>query len=470
MRSEEERAEELFLAFADTVLEHMKKNAAENPPRRHMETRTGFGEHFSTRAETVWDVTYDSLLYARQDSDFRSTDCAKQCARHHVENGIISVANLTDESGKPLTDPAPGRVESRALDRLLDPVVLAVRDCGGLSPSLSLLREWYGSCKQEWKRPATFDDAVIPLLNFSCEEDQFSVDDTLEVARLTSDDKTEIYSGVAGDITLLWRAGIWKLHMAGCKFQLRGTYDKTGREARSMDMAETDVRLFVTALRLHSSGSVGAPIICWKGPLRQNQSRYSSGLTLPTCRIAGLPEASHLRASEIPSVVSLFNNLQIGDERGWLKHLRIGLNRFNQTYDRESSEDVLIDLVIALESCLLAGGSGELRFRFAMRGAALLADVTPPHVTRRELETMYDVRSGIVHGGKSISDFSDKLGKVGLAPRPIDRCREITRHVLKAYVEKLLTGTSIKRVNRELETCLLNSLGPALPGTSDTET
>jgi hypothetical protein len=58
--------------------------------------------------------------------------------------------------------------------------------------------------------------------------------------------------------------------------------------------------------------------------------------------------------------------------------LRLALNRFDQSHTRESGEDMVVDLTIALESTLLAGveGSSVTNLRFGARHYLLRADPT----------------------------------------------------------------------------------------------
>jgi hypothetical protein len=79
--------------------------------------------------------------------------------------------------------------------------------------------------------------------------------------------------------------------------------------------------------------------------------------------------------------------LKIHDALGAIESkMQIPLHRFNQTYSRQSGEDTISDLTIALESFLLPEIREELQYRLSMRGAALLAALRNPLETQAPAE------------------------------------------------------------------------------------
>jgi len=106
-----------------------------------------------------------------------------------------------------------------------------------------------------------------------------------------------------------------------------------------------------------------------------------------------------LRAADWDAFTKVYDALEAIDEK-----MSIPLRRFNQAYGRQSGEDTIIDLTIALESSLLPNTREELQYRLSMRGAALLTSLRDPLETQALLKTMYDFRarfnstSGSGHG------------------------------------------------------------------------
>jgi hypothetical protein len=69
-----------------------------------------------------------------------------------------------------------------------------------------------------------------------------------------------------------------------------------------------------------------------------------------------------------------------------------------------STDSAFLDLAIALEAAMLAGTKTELSYRFSLYGALFLRDELEPLETFRRLKNIYDVRSNLVHGGRTKSD------------------------------------------------------------------
>jgi Apea-like HEPN len=89
------------------------------------------------------------------------------------------------------------------------------------------------------------------------------------------------------------------------------------------------------------------------------------------------------------------------------KGLALALRRLSYQAQRERPEDELLDTIIAAEGLYLTGlGNesyrGELRYRLSLR-AALWADADQLGLSKREvlklMQSAYDVRSAIAHGG-----------------------------------------------------------------------
>ncbi len=145
----------------------------------------------------------------------------------------------------------------------------------------------------------------------------------------------------------------------------------------------------------------------------------------------------------------------------------MALRHFNQSYGRTIDEDRLIDLTIALESCLLADASHEeLNYRLALRGAALLAQAQlwEPGKAQALLKAMYAIRSAIVHSGQRLSnlgkDQKKLLGKLGILPEKFSgQCENIVRDILRTYVLRLTPGQrSVQTICGDLDRFILQGL------------
>lgn len=214
----------------------------------------------------------------------------------------------------------------------------------------------------------------------------------------------------------------------------------------------------LTALRLTATGDVGIKetLYIWDDPqfpgiqhLNETESRDTF-------------VHRYVEKLELDSLRSIYAQLDALTSSG-NKDLSVAIRRFNQSYTRRSSEDIVLDCITALESTLLAGIKDELTYRLALLGAALLSPAINPARTRNELEALYNIRSSIVHSGVRIADIpKNKSLKKYLGLFPVDNlgrdCEQLTRQVLRKYLAFCSTGMPIKNVNDFLEARIIKGL------------
>jgi hypothetical protein len=207
-------------------------------------------------------------------------------------------------------------------------------------------------------------------------------------------------------------------------------------------------------MRLFGSGEVGIPAVLGTstGLFEKSASQY-----VFDGRARNSGRMYELRAADWDAFTKLYDALGAIDEK-----MSIPLRRFNQAYGRQSGEDAIIDLTIALESCLLSKTRNELQYRLSMRGAALLTSLRNPVETQVLLKTMYEIRSEIVHNGKLLSDRRvrrkiESLGSV-VAKDFLHACEDVVRDVLRQSIVRLAVGGSLAGLCQELDEQVLSGL------------
>jgi hypothetical protein len=115
--------------------------------------------------------------------------------------------------------------------------------------------------------------------------------------------------------------------------------------------------------------------------------------------------------------------------------LTIALNRFMASYEDETPEDKIVDLMICLET-LLQDKLLELRFRLAIRTALLLEkDNSKRKRIYKIIKKAYDVRSGIVHGDNSLNiNNVEKEAELENLAMEVEEC---VRKTIKEFIERL---------------------------------
>jgi hypothetical protein len=163
--------------------------------------------------------------------------------------------------------------------------------------------------------------------------------------------------------------------------------------------------VLIGSLGLCSEGNAWFSLLC-EGPMSPFLSSTHYG---PRYRIHTSPhgDAISLDREGVSRYRATFKTIKaICDQK--TKNLFPSFRRFRAAAGREVMADKLTDLVIGLESLLVPDGSkGEIRYKFGMRGAALLPErLGAPRERRKLMQRLYDARSEVVHGSRE-SDLSD---------------------------------------------------------------
>jgi hypothetical protein len=203
----------------------------------------------------------------------------------------------------------------------------------------------------------------------------------------------------------------------------------------------------------------------WDCPEDPTHSSVIGGAELTPFHARRFGSVYSLCSEDIQGLTIIFNSLKSLGAQGALRSVEVGIRRFNQAYGRKNPEDRIIDLTVALENLLLTGISDELQFRLAMRGAALLRKSWQPTKSFSLLQAIYNARSSIVHDGKTLDDPSlqkqilSKLEPTLNSSRFLDEAERIVRAVLREYLDLLVSGASLKKINDDLDRSVLESLG-----------
>ena len=132
--------------------------------------------------------------------------------------------------------------------------------------------------------------------------------------------------------------------------------------------------------------------------------------------------------------------------------IRLALERLSTYYERSRSPDLVIDLMIILES-LFTHGHENISYQVRLKTAAFLKGTeemgrlqrTPEHVYRF-IKKAYDARSEIVHGGdKAKRWMRGEFTALDLTRPNTDELEEISRSCLRVTLDRLRQGRSYRR-------------------------
>ena len=224
----------------------------------------------------------------------------------------------------------------------------------------------------------------------------------------------------------------------------------------SIEEVNEEVMDILTALRLTKAGEVGAPAIFEKSELQFRVMMSTATISRTTDYVVRQSGTEYsITQAELPQINKLFASLQSLNAQAQRGGLSVALRRFNQAYSRESDEDRIIDLNIALEGCLLAGSrEREKKKKLSTRGAALLAARRAPNGTANLLKEIYEIRNQIVHGGKTLAELkkdNEQASSGHAAQDFLRQAEDIVRDILREYVHQMaLNNQSVQEFNKQL--------------------
>jgi hypothetical protein len=144
------------------------------------------------------------------------------------------------------------------------------------------------------------------------------------------------------------------------------------------------------------------------------------------------PKITHSQIEEIGELFGLaVNSTQ--------NKLEFALKRFHKSIMRESEEDVVIDLIIALEMLLSESEKGEITHKLSLRLAALLSHCAKgynPVQVFSLMKKIYGYRSSVVHGSHDINKKREiKLEEDVVVPFA-NLAKDYLREILKIIIRE----------------------------------
>jgi len=295
--------------------------------------------------------------------------------------------------------------------------------------------------------------SVIPLLNFSSDEDLIEFDDKVRIIRLGRSEQARLGSYMPmmfmRDPNPEDLETVASIFATG--FAIKSTFSVEKSGPISDKFAREQARRILTALRILKSGdpfwnitftepvgfhpTFAGPTIEHTVPLLPVQRKESLHLSVGDCAVC-------------KDVWQELQRLSRQEDRG---KLDVGIRKFNGIYGHKFLEDKIIDMSILLESTLLYTTDKELGYRLSLRGAHLLKSNRDPMKTFNLLKKFYNLRSAIVHKGKRLSSPISVDKRQFRPDEFIAEMESVCREVLRAFIEKVAGGVSISHVNKDLD-------------------
>jgi hypothetical protein len=298
---------------------------------------------------------------------------------------------------------------------------------------------------------------LAPLHNFKMEAERVELKPGFSIIKLTFEERVSILSRVYGMDALTSSSSYHGLEESEYALEFHCEEPKVIGQRTEFDPSKfaydtvtQNFQAAITALRLYKSGDVGYAHVIEK---TEAWNPLGGTMTSPRTGAYFWPGRSYeLTKDELSGFIEFwkeFEGAQINE-----KALKIALGRFSFVYERGRPEDRLIDYIISLEAILLEN-EPELRYKFSLRGAALLAESDPKKRVRvfYELYEGYGQRNHIAHGnipkpsltvGDETLQFSQLVERVGNNVRAIIKVfillGKSKKQILESISQKIIEG------------------------------
>ena len=232
-------------------------------------------------------------------------------------------------------------------------------------------------------------------------------------------------------------------HMPSQEYTTREQYDKSfeNRRVKSEEVPDFDPRTFCHALSLETCRNIPSES-GWEALdfYEIFNFGFSVGGAMGMRWVRqDLKEIGYFKVDDfdLEKVKSMYKKLMT-IPKTTKDALRVPLDRWAKSNGQRDSVDSMIDLGIAFESLYLNdGGSGELKFRLAMRAAWHLGK-DPNHRAELmdEFKDIYDRRSRAVHTGKLDSKSDKAMSDPKKRDAFISRAQELCSESIKTIIRE----------------------------------
>lgn len=344
------------------------------------------------------------------------------CVELHIEEGVFRGGTLIPTRVGYATLPDEG-LHRVAMDLLLQPILDMLGSHDARQMTDAQIAAVYRHYRVAWGVSRVPWVVIVPLINstgtLSHQETigRFVVEPLLPQEKASLQNiLTSSATGELPDVSWLGLRNARHKLIAHFETDLTASHEVVDNEREAI---VSEVRNVILALRLLGTGAIAAPVIDQRSFVDTPQLSHVITSAIEHALRDWPPRPIYdMGAPNMQAVATLAGEIgRLGRQPG-RGGLEVALRRFGQSYGREVFEDIIIDLTIALESSILFGLKDELKYRLALRGAALLAmepssgDVDVAFLTKVKalLHLVYDTRSLIVHEGAYLHELAKDKG------------------------------------------------------------
>lgn len=439
-------------AFVRDALQLLAARAQEGGLLTVREQRVHFEQ--SNELSAHWyDVPMVGHFVHQSNDQLRSQSSTVQLIESLRVDTAIEPPVMVDSQNQPLI-PSRDQIEKHIYDKLEMLLTAYIELTEGFEFQSSAADHLSRDFLQTWTSGAVTRQVLVPLLFFACNTPPVKLTHDISLVRISPEEKTTLWKP-----SIFEPSAISATQMLSVQAALLGNYISPSAIKSSASPIVNEVSDVVLALRILKAGDVFPGAYYDQVVSRVAGPGRSGGILAEWRPLPKQPAEYVLLDSDVQPLRELLANInESRSQRTW-SNLSIALRRFQLTYNRSNFEDQVIDLTIGLESTLLFGLKDELKYRLSLRGAYLLREEISPEKSVQLLRKLYDIRSGIVHEGKSLQSFATKTGIAGMSPDQfVSAVLDWYRCMLKVLIPQLAGGSTLRTVVDSLDGAVIESL------------
>jgi hypothetical protein len=317
----------------------------------------------------------------------------------------------------------------------------------------SILKEIYQEFDIRRNLEQTTEFAFIPLSGFNMKANRFDVSEEVYVEKMTAFDYNYIVSpfqDAYNDMALM-----------NARYKLCTKYSyPQGQMGEARKIGKEKLKNAITALRLTKEG-VFYPIQVYFGSYPIARKYYFNDSFSTNERFEIHAQyiffwQYELRSAEFDTVITLFNKLSDIGLKEKLQPLKIGIEKFNQSYSRGVNwEDKILDYVTCIDSSVLYKAGASNYYKLSVRCALLLGGKLGVDAFSFSHE-LTNIRHRIIHNGDKLNGIAkenivqignDKYG----VKEFVDQSEQMARLVLIEYLYRIQENIGVYEVNYNME-------------------
>jgi hypothetical protein len=455
LKADEEHSEAMHRSIVDACVGRFMLDDDEQWALRQQSSR--LEDNGTWTMQRPHSTLHSYLLRARHIECILSSAATRRVYDILLDAGHIEKSPFVDAEGNEVDDCSAESlcywVEGRQAG-----VVEFVKRYVGKIPSLDFEETVFGECYADFENYHLSDEvpcrSTIPLMNFSSDVESIKFDESVSILRLPPGELNRLASnmehcGIAANVVGLSTVG--RIFDERFAVIVDFRVEKAAGYVPPKISAAGTAEQVLTAVRLIKPGNVHANLkfseVTGFHPRSLGLMMGHTHPLVPNVR----SEALHLSREEVPRCVEVWRQLRTISREDAITPLDIAIRKLTDLCDRWKLEDRIIDMAIILETTLLRDVREELRYRLSLRGTRLLRASRAPQETAQLLKDFYDVRSQIVHAGKTLEEC--KAIKRRECP-PADFVQDmelVCREVLATFVERVAAGESVGDIVASLD-------------------